>query len=164
MLHALDLPVCLRTHILHHRDDASRPTSLQDLFDWIISDDDDPRPGYLISPMLDYRNVGMKAFRETIAILNAAAFQPNIKEIWELKHKKMLRSLRVIGFNIHACSKPLNWAGSFYSCTRIEMLKKDRGDSSQARCSSKRRSKKSREARIHLLVPGYSNKPLPEQP
>ena len=163
MIRALGLPVRLRSFIKYHQDKPTKPISLQELFDWVISDDDDPRPGDLISPMLDYRNIGMKGFRETVAILNAAAFQPNIKEIWELKHQKMLRSLRVIGFSTHAWSKPLNWAGSFYSCTRIEMLKKkEQADSSPAPSPSKRRSKKNREARIHLLVPGYSHKPLPE--
>jgi len=98
IVRALGLPVRLRSSIPYHQDQTPRPISLQELFDWVISDEDDPRPGYLISPMLDYRNVGMKGFRETVAILNAAAFHPSIKEIWELKHQKMLRSLRVIGF------------------------------------------------------------------
>ena len=134
MLRALGLRVRSAHSFSHHQP----PThlSLQELFDLVISDDDDPRPGYLISPMLDRRNIGMKAFREAVAALNAADFQTNIKEIWKPKNEKMLRSLRVVGFERYTWSKPLNRAGMCYSATRSEAVKKKtaQANSSSAPC------------------------------
>ena len=129
MLRALGLRVRSSHTFSHHQP----PThlSLQELFDLVISDEDDPRPGYLISPMLDRRNIGMKAFREAVAALNAADFQTNIKKIWKPKNEKMLRSLRVVGFERYKWSKPLTPAGMLYSRTRIaaEKMMREQADS-----------------------------------
>ena len=105
MLQALDIRIWPSHSFSYH--EAPARLSLQELFDWIISDDDDPRPGYMISPMLDRRSVGMKSFWKAVAALNAANFQSNIIEIWKLKHEKMLRSLRVKGSERYKWSKPL---------------------------------------------------------
>jgi len=136
MLRALGLPIRLSHSFSHHDDEAPRQLSLQELFDWIISDEDDPRPGYIISPMLDRRNVGIKGFWKAVAALNAADFQSNIKEIWRLKHEKMLRSLRVVGSERYKWSKPLNRAGWFYSCQRSEVEKMKREQANSALPSS----------------------------
>ena len=136
MIQALGLPIRLAHSFSHHDDEPPRQLSLQELFDLVISDDDDPRPGYLISPMLDRRCVGMKAFWKAVAGLNAADFQSNIKEIWRLKHEKMLRSLRVIGSERYKWSKPLSPAGLFYSCQRSEVEKMKREQANSALPSS----------------------------
>lgn len=68
----------------------------------------------------------MKAYWKGVAVLNAADFQSNIKEIWKLKHEKMQRSLRVAGFERYKWSKPLTPAGMFYSRQRSEAEKKKR--------------------------------------
>jgi len=136
MIQALGLPIRLAHSFSHHDDEPPRQLSLQELFDWIISDEDDPRPGYMISPMLDRRNFGMKGFREAVATLNTTDFQPSIKEIWKLKHEKMLRSLRVVGFERYKWSKPLTPAGMFYSRTRIGAEKMMREKANSALPSS----------------------------
>jgi len=117
MLRALGLPIRLVHDFLPHEDGIPRQLSLQELFDFVISDADDPRPRFLISPLLDSRHLGMKSFRETVAVLNSTEFQPNIQKIWKLKHKKMEGSLRVKGFARYNWSKPLTPAGKFYSRT-----------------------------------------------
>jgi hypothetical protein len=129
MLRALGIRIYTSDSFLYH--EAPSHLSLQELFDLVISDDDDPRPGYVISPMLDRRCVGMKAFWKAVAALNAADFQSNIKEIWMLRHEKLLRSLRVIGSERYKWSKPLNRAGMFYSCQRseAEKMKREQADS-----------------------------------
>ena len=132
MLRALGIRIWPSHSFLHH--EAPAHLSLQELFDLVISDDDDPRPGYLVSPMLDRRCVGMKSFRKAVAALNAADFQPNIQEIWKLKHEKMRRSLRVVGFERYKWSKPLTPAGMFYSRTRIaaEKIKREQAGSASS--------------------------------
>ncbi len=121
MLRALGIRIWSSHAFTHH--EPPTHLSLQELFDLVISNDDDPRPGYLISPMLDRRSVGMKAFWKAVAALNAADFRPNINEIWKVKHDKMLRSLRVVGIERYTWSKPLTLAGRFYSCQRSEAKK-----------------------------------------
>ncbi|TSA37539.1 MAG: hypothetical protein D4R65_00695 [Verrucomicrobiaceae bacterium] len=130
MLRVLGIRIWTSHSFKYH--EAPAHLSLQELFDLVISDDDDSRPGYLVSPMLDRRTVGIKGFWKAVAALNAADFQSNIKEIWRLKHEKMLRSLRVVGSERYKWSKPLNRAGWFYSCQRSEAEKMKREQANSA--------------------------------
>ena len=85
--------------------------SLVEVFEVVISSQKDPRPGYLISPMLNARGVGQKTFLHTVKHITELKFGRKCKRIWNRKYKQFADVHRVKGIGEHSYSFAVTEAG-----------------------------------------------------
>jgi hypothetical protein len=85
--------------------------TIQEIFEVVISDEIDHRPGYLISKMLDVPMIGAKTFLFIVDHINKRRLGPETKKAWRKKYIKYLQAHRVKGGRIHSWSSPITEEG-----------------------------------------------------
>jgi hypothetical protein len=104
LLPALGFPAAA-THNMcnwHWKDKDS--VTLEEIFELVISSDKDPRPGYLICRMLDFRHFGKKGFFAIVHRLSNVNLGEKCNSFWKAKHQLFLDAHRVKGLG------PCNWS------------------------------------------------------
>jgi len=97
LISAFVFPARVHNVMLHFRWKDQDEICLEELLEFIISSDKDPRPGYIVSRFLGYRNVGKKGFWEAIDRLNAVDFGEKGNALWQSKYRELKSSYRVYG-------------------------------------------------------------------
>jgi hypothetical protein len=85
--------------------------SLAEIFELMISSNPDPRPGYLVCPLLDFRNIGRKSFLELVRTLSAIDFGPACNAAWQERHQWFLNAHRLKGASDYSWSFPITPEG-----------------------------------------------------
>lgn len=105
---ALHLPTVTSTALKRHFESTENPTtSLRNLMDLAISDAPDPRPGYMITPLLDLRCVGTKGFWSVINRLTELNLGESCRRYRQEKLAILQRSRRMKGPGPCSWSKPI---------------------------------------------------------
>jgi hypothetical protein len=104
LLLLLGFPTLARNNICRWYWGKQDTVSLDEVFDLVISSDKDPRPGYLISKMLDIRCVGKKAFLNVVNTMSLLDFGEKCNLVWKSKYTQFLTAHRVKG------SRDLSWS------------------------------------------------------
>ena len=111
LLFSLGFPVAARNNICRTYWNNRETLSLSDVFEIIISNENDSRDGYLISKMLDVSMVGKTTFLKVIREMSKIDFGAQCNLVWELKCAKFRRSHRVKGARVHSWSFPITEKG-----------------------------------------------------
>ena len=96
----------VRNAILPRWDETSKHAllSLRELLDIFVSEEPAGRPGFVITPFLDFRNGGVKGFWESIDQITHANMGECANEIWRSKLNRLEKADRIKGH--YAWSKP----------------------------------------------------------
>jgi hypothetical protein len=111
LLISLKFPLSVSNNICERYWINKETVTLAELFEIVISSEKDPRPGYLITKMLDFRCVGIKTFLKIVNSLSGIDFGKRCNLIWENKYKMFLNAYRVRGSRKHSWSSPINEEG-----------------------------------------------------
>ena len=103
----LGFPTLARKSLCNHYWKNQDTITLTEVFELVISSIKDPRPGYLISKMLDVQGVGKKAFLYAVNTMAEIDFGKKCNLIWKLKYAKFLDAKRVKGGRKHCWSVPI---------------------------------------------------------
>jgi hypothetical protein len=112
LLYTLALPAVARNSICEWHHSERNTASLNQIFELLISSDEDPRTGYLVSRALDFRSVGRKSVLESIYFINTIKFAPKCMAAWRAKHTKFSAAHRMKGSSDYASSFPLTKEGT----------------------------------------------------
>lgn len=85
--------------------------TLAEVFELVISSQNDPRPGYLISKMLDTGCVGKMTFLSVVRYMAGLDFGNRCNLVWKSKYKQFASAHRVKGSRVHSWSFPITDAG-----------------------------------------------------
>lgn len=111
LLYSLGFPKAARNNICRTYWDKQETISLSDVFEIIISDQNDPRPGYIISKMLDVSMVGKTTLLNVIKAMSKIDFGEKCNLIWKQKYAQFRKSHRVKGSRLHCWSFPISEEG-----------------------------------------------------
>jgi hypothetical protein len=85
--------------------------SLEEVFELVISSDEDPRPGYVISRLLDVRNVGRIGLLKILRRISNLEFGTKCRLAWEAKYQRILNGHRLKGADAFSWSFPITEEG-----------------------------------------------------
>lgn len=111
LLFSLGFPESARNNICGWYWKNQETASLAEVFEVVISSEKDPRPGYLITKMLDFRNVGIKTFLKVVNSFSEIDFGQQCNLIWKNKYTMFLNSHRLRGSRKHSWSSPITEEG-----------------------------------------------------
>jgi len=106
LLDALVPSAMTKTALLRYWEETAQ-ICLRDLMDMVISTETDPRPEYLISPLLDLRCAGVKGLRSTVDHLSDVDLGPRCNAAWDARLGLLARARRIKGARPLAWSKPI---------------------------------------------------------
>ena len=112
LLYSLGFPEAVRLNICRKYWSEQESVSLADVYELIISSKKDPRPGYLISKMLDCSCVGRVAFLKAVDHMTHLNLGKRCNLAWKKRYKKFQEAHRAKGSNQHNWSFPLTEAGA----------------------------------------------------
>ncbi len=115
LLLVLGFPVRTRNVLVKWYWEDEKEISLKGVMEVVVSDDKDPRPGYIISRLIGLRNVGDKNFWICIEQLNKLDLGKNCNRFWNIKYDKLMSAYRVKGLSSHSWSIPVTEKGIGYS-------------------------------------------------
>ncbi len=104
LLLSLGFPKPARNRLCRWYWEKQDTVTLAEVFELVISSEKDPRPGYLISKMLDIRCVGKKSFLSVVSSMARLDYGKQYNLIWESKYTQFLNDSR--GKNVNR-SKPI---------------------------------------------------------
>ncbi len=110
---ALLLPIRARTS-LGYRWKKVTELSLRDLMELVISDNPHPKPGFLLTPLVDFRNVRLKTFWETAERLTELDLGERCNQEWRRRLERLRQASRLHGGQRYSWSKPCqhpDWLG-----------------------------------------------------
>lgn len=111
LLFSLGFPLSVSNNICERYWINKETVTLAELFEVVISSEKDPRAGYLITKLLDFRCVGIKTFLKVVKSFSEIDFGKQCNLIWENKCKMFLNAHRVRGSRKHSWSSPINEEG-----------------------------------------------------
>ena len=79
--------------------------SLRELMDLAIPERDHPKPGYLITPLLDCRCVGVEGFWSVVSGLTESNLGEKCNQEWRKRLARLRQALRIVGMQ-RTWSKP----------------------------------------------------------
>jgi len=85
--------------------------SLREIFDLIISEQPDPRPGYLIVPLLDFRHFGRKGLFTLIDQVTELDLGERCTALWQQKYALLRAAHRLCGRGSSSNSFPITEQG-----------------------------------------------------
>lgn len=80
--------------------------SLRELMDLVISNEAHPKPGFLLTPLVDFRNVRLKTFWETVRQLTELDLGDHCNQEWRRRFEKLRQASRLDGGQWCSWSKP----------------------------------------------------------
>jgi hypothetical protein len=108
LVYALRPKVMTQNALIHHFKWAKTPEiSLRDLMDVTISEQDHPKPGYLITPLLDFRVVGLKGFWSMVRQLTESDLGDRCNEEWRKRLGRLKQASRIVAGGRYSWSKPI---------------------------------------------------------
>jgi len=111
LLLALGFPTAARNTLCKWHWKEKDTATLAEVFELVISSDEDTRPGYLVSRLLDFRNVGRKCVLDVIHHMSGLDFGPNCNLLWKARHQRFLYAHRLKGAGEGKWSFPLTKQG-----------------------------------------------------
>ena len=108
----------LRNSICEWHWSNQETATLNEVFEVVISSEKDPRPGYIITKMLDFRNVGIKTYLKVVKSLSEIDFGQRCNHVWKNKYTVFLNSHRVKGCRTHSWSTPITEEGKLSTKSR----------------------------------------------
>ncbi len=78
--------------------------SLRELMNLLISEKTHAKPGYLITPLLDVRCVGVKGFWSTVSRLTESDLGERCNQEWRKRLARLRQASRIVG------GRPLSWS------------------------------------------------------
>ena len=111
LLYSLGFPVAARNNICRSYWDKQETISLSDVFEIVISSQQDPRPGYIISKMLDVSMVGKTTLLNVLRTMSTIDFGKKSNLVWNQKYTQFRESHRVKGSRVHCWSFPITEEG-----------------------------------------------------
>ena len=103
----MGFPKSVRNNLCRWYWEEQDTVTLAEVFELVISNERDPRPGYLISKMLDTRGVGKNIFLKVIRTLTELDFGEQCNLVWEKKYTQFLNAHRVKGSRKYSWSFPI---------------------------------------------------------
>jgi transposase len=97
----------------YFEDQGTTAISLRALMDMAISAREDPRTGYLITPLLDVRFVGKKGFWSVINRITDLDLGSRCEEEWHGRVARLRQCWRIHGALPYSWSKPVSPASEF---------------------------------------------------
>ena len=110
LLSTLGFPPAVRQNICRKYWQEQEFITLAEVFEIVISREKDPRPGYLISKMLDCLCVGRVAFFKAVEHISQIDLGKRCNLAWKRRYKKFTEAHRVKGSSAHCWSFPLTEA------------------------------------------------------
>lgn len=110
LLLSLGFPASARNNLCRWYWEKQDTVTLAEVFELVISSDKDPRPGYLISKMLDVRCVGKKTFLSVVSYMAGLDFGKRCNLVWKSKYTQFVNAHRVRGGK-YSWSFPITDAG-----------------------------------------------------
>src|ERR1035437_1642757 len=99
--------VIMQNAIIHHFKWAKIPEiSLRELMDVTISEQVHPKAGYLITPVLDFRCIGVEGFWSLVSRLTESDLGERCNEEWRKQPTRLHKASRIVGGGRHSWSKP----------------------------------------------------------
>ena len=80
--------------------------SLREFMDLVISDKPHAKPGFLLTPLVDFRNVRLKTFWDTVRRLTECDLGESCKQDWERRLERLKQASRIHGGERYSWSKP----------------------------------------------------------
>jgi hypothetical protein len=80
--------------------------SLREFMNLVISERNHAKPGFLITPLLDCRFVGLRGFWSAVWRLTESDFGENCNREWRRKLERLRRASRIVGGRPYSWSKP----------------------------------------------------------
>jgi len=87
---------------------GTQEISLREIMDLVISEKKDPRPGYLITPLLNIREGGTKGFWSLVSALSDMDLGARGNAEWGRRLSLLRRSTRIRGDGPYSWSKPID--------------------------------------------------------
>jgi hypothetical protein len=112
LLHSLGFPIAVRQNICFSYLSEENYITLTDVFEIVISSKKDPRPGYLISKMLDCQCVGRVAFLKAVNHISQLDLGTQGNLAWKKRYKKFKEAHRAKGSRQQSWSFALTEAGA----------------------------------------------------
>jgi len=98
LVQALRQKVITQNAITHHFEWAKQSeVSLRELMDLAVSPKEHPKPGYLITPLLDFRCVGLRGFWSAVRQLTESDLGERCNEEWRKRLIRLRHALRIVG-------------------------------------------------------------------
>ncbi len=110
LLYTLGFPPAVRQNICRRYWQEQEFITLAEVFEIIISREKDPRPGYLISKMLDCLCVGRIAFFKAVEHISQLDLGKRCNLAWKRRYKKFAEAHRAKGSSAQCWSFPLTEA------------------------------------------------------
>ncbi len=107
----LGFPKSLRNGLCRWYWEKQETVTLAEVFELVISSEKDPRPGYLISKLLDCRCVGKKTFFNVVNFMTRLDFGKQCNLVWKSKYTQLLNAHRVKGSDEYNWSFPITEEG-----------------------------------------------------
>jgi hypothetical protein len=104
-------PASARNSLCRWHWEKQDAVTLAEIFELVISSDKDPRPGYLISKMLDIRCVGKKNFLSVVTYMAGLDFGKQCNHVWKGRYTQFENAHRVRGSRKYSWSFPVTDAG-----------------------------------------------------
>ena len=104
-------PTAARNSLCQNYWEQQDGLNLAEVFELVISNDRDPRPGYLISKMLDVRSVGKKALFAVVGHMTELDFGKQCNLVWQSKYAQFRDAHRVRGSRWCSWSFPITDEG-----------------------------------------------------
>jgi hypothetical protein len=111
MLFSLGFQETVRNNICEWYWKDKEAVTLTEVFELVICSEIDPRPGYLITKMLDFRCVGIKTFLKVVNSFSEFDFGQQCNLAWENKYTMFQNAHRVRGSGKHSWSSPITEEG-----------------------------------------------------
>ena len=92
----LGFPIQARNSLLRYWSDKDGVTLLE-VFDLVISSDEVPRSGIIVSSLLNVHCVGIKTFHTVVRHMTGLNFGKNCNRVWKAKYNFFLHARRVKG-------------------------------------------------------------------
>jgi hypothetical protein len=107
LMNTLLLPIRARTS-LGYRWEWNEVTelSLREFMELVISDKPHPKPGFLLTPLVDFRNVRLKTFWETVKRLTELDLGDRCNQEWKRRLERLKQAQRIHGGQRYSWSKP----------------------------------------------------------
>jgi hypothetical protein len=113
LLAALGFPSSARKVLCEYYWQDRSTVSLREIFELLISSQKDPRPGYIISPLLDFRNIGRKSVLGVVGHIGTLDLGRRCDAAWKEKYTAYLHSHRMKGSGKYSWSFPISEGGKW---------------------------------------------------
>ena len=70
--------------------------SLRNVFELVVSEKTDPRPGYIVSGLISLRTIGLKTFMQVTTIFSNTDMGPKCNAEWKRRYQELTAAKRIV--------------------------------------------------------------------